>query len=130
MRYKYDLQIMKIKNNPFYFSLITLLFLSCNNNAEITFLIKNESDIHFDSSFLSVQHKTFTLPTIKPKSSIYFNTHRNAINTNNHDVTILCTFINSNRKDTLNGIDYTDLSGYPKDKYTITISSNKTVVIY
>jgi len=121
---------MKTISKLFYSSLITLLFLSCSNNAEITFLIKNESDVFFDSAFLSVQNKTFTLPTIKPKSSIYFNANRNAININNHDVAILCTFINSNRKDTINGIDYTDLSGYPKGKYTITISSNKTVVIY
>lgn len=93
-------------------------------STDLTFI--NQSSIHIDSVFFSLNNYSYKMVSIKPNSTITNTIYPDSIRLNNHDIMITATlFLNGSFFKY--GYNYNDLNGDLGKGYILTLRADSTV---
>jgi len=110
-------------------SLVFVLFARCNSSNYSRIDFQNDSNLFIDSAKIQIQNYSVIFQSVKPHSVKQKKIFKDSVATNNHDITIHAIVYDRNKSNFTGGYYYTDLGGYLKNEYTISVTDSLKIVI-
>ncbi len=90
---------------------------------------ENNSKKVIDSAIIQFQKNKIKLFNIAPQGNIYRKVPKDSIATNKHEIIIRIYLFDKDKSNFKDGFYYDDLSGYPNNRYRITLNDDLKTVI-